>query len=122
MKSETIVDLPGIVLFYYPEPKILHHQMRRYPGTEALESTLQKGLEVMQARGAEKWLSDDRRGGALPKSHHEWGEHVWGRRRRRRDGGTGRCSHPPRCSGPQICDASRPRTRRLASWWRPSAT
>jgi hypothetical protein len=78
MKSEIIVDLPGIVLTYYPDAKIIHHEMRKYPGTEVLEATLEKGLEIIRNRGAHKWLSDDRKGGALPKSHHEWGDHVWG--------------------------------------------
>ena len=36
-----------------------------------------KGLELVREAGATKWLSDDRNGGALPKSHHEWGDKVW---------------------------------------------
>ena len=78
MTKETIVDRAGIVLWYYPDTKIIHHELQKYPGAEALESTLVKGLELMRDRGAREWLSDDRRGGALPKSHHEWGDKVWG--------------------------------------------
>ena len=52
--------------------------MGKYPGAGVLESALETGLEVLRARGAHKWLSDDRQGGALPKSHHEWGQNVWG--------------------------------------------
>jgi hypothetical protein len=78
MNRETIVDTPGLLLWYYPDTKIIHHEMQKYPGAEVLESALEKGLEVLRTRGAHKWLSDDRKGGALPKSHHEWGNKVWG--------------------------------------------
>lgn len=78
MKKETIVEAPVITLWYYPDAKIIHHELRKYPGVATLEAALEKGLEIMQTRGARKWLSDDRRGGALPKSHHDWGQNVWG--------------------------------------------
>jgi hypothetical protein len=78
MNRETIVDTPGLLLWYYPDTKIIHHEMQKYPGAEVLESALETGLEVLRTRGAHKWLSDDRKGGALPKSHHEWGNNVWG--------------------------------------------
>jgi hypothetical protein len=78
VNRETIVDAPGLVLWYYADMGIIHHEMRKYPGAEALQSALLEGLKVMRSRGASKWLSDDRRGGALPKSHHEWGHDVWG--------------------------------------------
>lgn len=71
-------EVPGLTLWYYPVPKIIHHKMGKYPGTEALESALDAGLEIIRTGRARKWLSDDRNGGALPKSHHEWGQNVWG--------------------------------------------
>jgi hypothetical protein len=64
-------------LYYHPLEKIVHHQMHSYPGFEILQELLLKGLELMKANGTTKWLSDDRNGGALPKSHHEWGDKVW---------------------------------------------
>jgi hypothetical protein len=78
MNRETILELPGLTLWYYPITKVIHHEVSKYPGVSVLESALQKGLEVMRRRGARKWLSDDRKGGALPKTHHEWGQNVWG--------------------------------------------
>jgi hypothetical protein len=79
MNKETIVEALTLTLWYYPQEKILHHECKKYPGVDALESMLQRGLDVMRTRGASKWLSDDRLGGALPKSHHEWGQNVWAR-------------------------------------------
>jgi hypothetical protein len=78
MNRETIVEVPGLTLWYYPETRIIHHELLKYPGTSVLESALEKGFSVLRSHGARKWLSDDRRGGALPASHHEWGRDVWG--------------------------------------------
>lgn len=78
MSRETIVDVPGLTLWYYPDTKVIHHEMGKYPGAGVLESALETGLEVLRTRGGHKWLSDDRQGGALPKAHHEWGQNVWG--------------------------------------------
>lgn len=78
MSRETIFEAPGLVLWFHSDTKIIHHELQKYPGAKVLESMLEKGLEVLRGRGACKWLSDDRRGGALPKSHHEWADEVWG--------------------------------------------
>jgi hypothetical protein len=78
MDRETIIDTPEIMLWYHPETKIVHHELQKYPGVAALQAALEKGLEVMRLRGARKWLSDNRRGGAVPRSHHEWAQTVWG--------------------------------------------
>lgn len=64
-------------LWYHPEEQIVHHKMHQYPGQETLETVLLRGLELLKEHGARCWLSDDRAGGALPRSHHEWGDQVW---------------------------------------------
>jgi len=74
---DTIIDKPRMTLLYHPFEKIVHHQMHQYPGLELLQEILMRGLELLREHGATKWLSDDRNGGALPKSHHEWGDTVW---------------------------------------------
>lgn len=74
---ETIIDKPRMSLFYHPLEKIVHHQMHQYPGLELLQEILMRGLDLIRENRATKWLSDDRNGGALPKSHHEWGDRVW---------------------------------------------
>ena len=78
MTKEIIVEVPALTLWFYPDTKIIHHEVTKYPGTEILESALSSGLELLRSRGARKWLSDDRRGGALPRAHHEWAQRVWG--------------------------------------------
>lgn len=77
MTEELVLETPRMSLWFHPTDLIIRHEMHQYPGKETLETMLLRGLELMAERGASKWLSDDRRGGALPKSHHEWGENVW---------------------------------------------
>jgi hypothetical protein len=80
MYRETIIETPGLMLWYYPDTKIIHHELQKYPGVAALEAALEAGLTLMQTRGARKWLSDNRRGGAVPRSHHTWAQDDWGPR------------------------------------------
>jgi hypothetical protein len=74
---ETIIQKGRMSLFFHPLEKIVHHQMHQYPGLELLQEVLMRGMELLKETGATKWLSDDRNGGAVPKSHHEWGDKVW---------------------------------------------
>jgi hypothetical protein len=77
MNKVTILETPVIMLWYYPDAGIVHHQVRKHPDAAEFESALEKGVEVLQLHGAHKWLSDDRRSGPLPKSHQEWAQKVW---------------------------------------------
>lgn len=75
--QETVIETPRMSLYYHPVENIIHHEMHAYPGMEILEQILLGGLDLMKKHRAVKWLSDDRNGGALPKSHHDWGDAVW---------------------------------------------
>lgn len=75
--QETVIETPRMSLYYHPIENIIHHEMHSYPGIDILEEVLVGGLALMKKHRAIKWLSDDRNGGALPKSHHEWGDTVW---------------------------------------------
>ena len=78
--KETVLDLPEMTLWYHRDKRVVHHQMHKYPGASVLERVLDAGLATLTKYGARKWLSDDRKGGALPKSHHDWANEVWGPR------------------------------------------
>lgn len=78
MDRELVFDGDAMVLYWRPRAKVIEHVILRYPGVHVVEAVLERGLELLRAKGAHKWLSDDRNGGALPKSHHEWAETVWG--------------------------------------------
>ncbi len=77
MQREPVIETTRMSLWYLPHDNIVFHQMHQYPGKEILEKVLLKGLEVLRSSKGEKWLSDDREGGALPRSHHEWGDQYW---------------------------------------------
>ncbi len=74
---ETIIESTQVSLYYHSSEKIVHHQLHSYPGIKLLQELLLRGLEIITEKGATKWLSDDRNGGALPQSHHEWGDNFW---------------------------------------------
>ena len=77
MFGQSIIETPRMSLWFHPEDLIVRHEMHQYPGRETLEQVLLRGLELLKEHGASKWLSDDRKGGALPRSHHEWGDTIW---------------------------------------------
>jgi len=77
MLGQVIIESSRMSLWYHSEERIVHHKMHQYPGQEVLQTVLLRGLEVLKEHNACCWLSDDRAGGALPRSHHEWGDQVW---------------------------------------------
>ena len=73
----TILDNEYATLLYHPETKIVHHQFHKPIGGQAFRDVLNKGLEVFQEFGAQKWLSDDRANSALSPEDGEWGTNNW---------------------------------------------
>ncbi len=41
MTKQILIDEPGLVLCYYPETKIIHDELRKYPGAAALQAALE---------------------------------------------------------------------------------
>jgi hypothetical protein len=76
----TIFDNENAALWYHPYPRIIHHEIRRFVHGEQFRQILDKGLEVFVARGAHKWLSDDRGNGPLSPADGKWAETDWGPR------------------------------------------
>ena len=76
----TILETESASLWYHPNVKIIHHEFRRHVFGEKFREILNKGLEVFNARGAQKWLSDDRGNGPLSPADGKWGETDWGPR------------------------------------------
>lgn len=77
MSKTTIIDNEYASLWYYPETKIVHHQIKKYIYGEQLQNLLSKGTEVLKKNGAQKWLSDDRSNNALRPQDSEWTDNVW---------------------------------------------
>jgi hypothetical protein len=73
----TIMNSENVSMWYYPESKILHHQMHKFICGQTFQDALTKGADAFQKYGAQKWLSDDRAIPALSKEDLEWGDTVW---------------------------------------------
>ena len=74
---ELIMEHEQISLYYHPEHGIVHHQVHSRPGGQPFRDALTRGAEIMETRGATKWLSDDRNYFVLPPEEEEWGKNVW---------------------------------------------
>jgi hypothetical protein len=77
MAPITILNDANISMWYYPESKILHHQIHRFFYGKPFRDAMNKGIEVFQKYGAHKWLSDDRAETALTPEDLEWGDKEW---------------------------------------------
>lgn len=77
MDRQTIPDNEYATLWYYPDTKIVHHQIKKYIFGKPLQDLLSKGTEILQQHKAEKWLSDDRSNNALTLEDQTWANNVW---------------------------------------------
>jgi hypothetical protein len=77
MPPVTILDTPQITVWYYPESKIIHHQMHQYTHGKDFRDALTAGVEAMRKHGAKKWLSDDRKNPVFSAEDQQWAQEVW---------------------------------------------
>jgi hypothetical protein len=77
MPALTVMNDPNITMWYYPESKTLHHQVHRFFFGQQFRDVMNKGVEIFQKYGANKWLSDDRDVTAFAKEDLEWGDKDW---------------------------------------------
>jgi hypothetical protein len=74
---ETLIDDDAVTLRYYPDRKIVHHELHRFVRGEEFRRVLEAGLTMIKQHGATKWLSDDRANGALTPADGEWATTLW---------------------------------------------
>jgi hypothetical protein len=74
---EIVLDNETARLCYDPRHKIVQHEFRSFVHGRALRDVLEKGLEIFKARGAYKWLSDDRGNGPVTTADGEWALNDW---------------------------------------------
>lgn len=77
MDKQVIFESPAATLWYHPDDRIVHHEVHKFIYGAALRELLTKGGEVLKKNHARKWLSDDRKNGALSKDDGEWAAKVW---------------------------------------------
>lgn len=74
---ETIFDTKYASLYFHPATKIVHHRFHKDLDSEHLHRVLNTGVELLQKRGAVKWLSDNRAINAHSPEDTNWINSVW---------------------------------------------
>jgi hypothetical protein len=74
---EVVLDTEIARLSYDARYKIVHHEFRSFVHGHAFREVLDAGLDLLRARGARKWLSDDHGNGPITPADGEWGLHNW---------------------------------------------
>jgi hypothetical protein len=76
-QRELILQNDAVTLYYYPELKIVHHELSRVPESEKFRELLSKGADLVERHRASKWLSDDRANTVLRDHDENWSEREW---------------------------------------------
>jgi hypothetical protein len=76
----TIMTSEFATLVYHPQHKIVHHTFHQPVWAASFRDVLTRGVELLEKRGAQKWLSDDRFNGALRPDDGKWAMEVWSKR------------------------------------------
>lgn len=77
MSRTTVFEADEITVWYYPEKKIIHHQMHKYCHGRIFRDALMAGLETLKKHQAQKWLSDDRKNPVLDTEDTQQNMAIW---------------------------------------------
>ena len=76
-RHEIIFENAYASLIYYPEQKLIHHKFHQPLQGQPLRDVLNAGSDVLDQRGATKWLSDDRNNSGLTPEDADWANQDW---------------------------------------------
>ena len=76
-EKTTIIDTEFATLWFYPGRKIVRHVFHQFIHGAEFRNVLDKGVEIFQKEGAQKWLSDDRKNSALSPDDERWSMEDW---------------------------------------------
>ena len=77
MSTMTIIDNEYASLWFHQTKKIVHHQFHQFVHGQHFREILERGAEVFEKNGSQKWLSDDRDNSALLQEDSQWAIEVW---------------------------------------------
>ena len=77
MPAITVRDDEYITMLYYPESKILYHQIHKFFFGQTFRDIFNGAIEVFQKYGAQKWLADDTAIKAFGIGDQEWAAEHW---------------------------------------------
>jgi hypothetical protein len=72
-----MLETEQVVLWYYPQLKLVHHKMLQVPDSASFRELLNKGADVVEHFKVTRWLSDDRANTTLPEADKEWADREW---------------------------------------------
>jgi len=72
-----VLQTPSVTLYYHPDAKIVHHEIRKFVTGKDFRDLLTAGGDQMRKNLAKKWLSDDRGQWVLRKDDIAWSESMW---------------------------------------------
>jgi hypothetical protein len=74
---QLVLQNEHIDLWYYPDLKIVHHQMKLAPTSQEFRELLDRGAETLERFRAIKWMSDDRGNTLLKPDDEAWAQKEW---------------------------------------------
>jgi hypothetical protein len=77
MAKVTVIDDELVTLWYHPDKKIVHHQIKQFISGQRFRDFLMAGSDLMRKHKAHKWLSDDRDCPVVRPEDIDWGDAVW---------------------------------------------
>ncbi len=77
MPAITVRKDEFITMLYYPESKILYHQIHKFFTGQTFRDIFNAAIDVFQKHGAQKWLCDDTAVKAWGKEDQEWAAANW---------------------------------------------
>lgn len=77
MPPVTVLETPSVTLWYHPDSRIVHHEIRKFVTGKDFRNLLTAGSDVLRKHLAKKWLSDDRGQWVLAKDDLAWSEALW---------------------------------------------
>ncbi len=75
--TRVILQNEFATLVYHPRSRIVHHTFHQPVPTDIFRAVLTRGVELLEQRGATKWLSDDRGNTALHPDDAKWSMGEW---------------------------------------------
>lgn len=75
--GQLILENEYFSLWYHAKHGMVHHQLHQIPTSEAFRNVLTKGAELLEKRGAKKWLSDDRQNTVVREPDAAWADATW---------------------------------------------
>lgn len=77
MQTVTILEDEYVSLWYHPDTGIVHHKIHKYLMQGAFRKLLTASVELLEAKRATKYLSDDRSNVVVDPEDIRWADDHW---------------------------------------------